>query len=85
MNSDALTNPERTYTRAQSREIREKVKEAGGCCYCKHRAHIFEMVGRLAVCGLQPPKAFPACVAFGQFEFDEERFLEDNYKGETHD
>ena len=76
MISDLLTTPERSCSRAQARQVRSAVIEDGGCCYCTHRAHIFQGVGRLATCGLTPPKAFPACIAFGHFEFDEPAFRE---------
>lgn len=75
MTADALTKPERSCTRGQSRAIRRVVLRDGGCCYCRHRSEQFETIGRLAACGLEPPRAFPACVAFGCFDFDEERFL----------
>ena len=76
MTADHLTKPERGCARAQTRRIRELVKEDGGCCYCKHRSSIFETIGRVAACGLDPPKAFPACVAFNHFDFDEQAFRE---------
>lgn len=74
--ADHLTKPERSCTRAQSRRIRNLVLEDGGCCYCTQRAHLFEGTGRRALCGLDPPKQFPACVAFGHFNFDEPAFRE---------
>ena len=80
MTADALTRPERSCTRAQTRKIRQQVLEDGGCCYCLRRAHIFETVGRRAACGLDPPKQFPACVAFGHFDFDEPAYREANQK-----
>lgn len=79
MTADHLTKPERTCTRAQSRAIKNHVLDAGGCCYCLNRTRLFESVGRVAACGLDPPKAFQACVAFGHFEFDEAAYLEDHH------
>lgn len=76
MTADSLTRPERNCTRAQSKRMRELVLAEGGCCYCTQRSGMFEGVGRLAACGLDPPKQFPACVAFGHFEFDEPAFQE---------
>lgn len=76
MTADQLTRPERSCSRLQGRAVRAAVLEEGGCCYCTNRARLFEGVGRLATCGLDPPKAFPACVAFGQFDFDEPAFRE---------
>lgn len=89
MTADALTKPERTCSRAQSKRVRALVLEAGGCCYCTKRSHIFETVGRVAACGLDPPKAFPACIAFpGGFTFYEPAFREGagrnlTYKGKS--
>ena len=77
MTADSLTKPERSCTRAQSKRVRELVITDGGCCYCTKRTHLFETVGRIAACGLDPPKAFPACIAFpAGFTFDEPAFLE---------
>ncbi len=77
MTADHLTKPERSCARAQTKRVRALVLEEGGCCYCVHRARVFQGVGRLAACGLDPPRAFPACVAFrGGFQFDEAAFLE---------
>jgi hypothetical protein len=75
--TDALTKPERTCSRAQARTIREHVLDDGGCAYCTRRAGLFETVGRRALCGLDPPKKFPACIALpGGFEFDEAAYRE---------
>lgn len=75
--TDALTKPERGCARGQGRDIRELVKEDGGCCYCTRRAGIFETIGRRAACGLSPPKQFPSCVESAQgFDFDEPAFRE---------
>lgn len=77
MTTDALTKPERHCTRAQGRKIREELLQAGGCAFCTRRSTLFEGIGRIAACGLDPPKQFPVCVAFrGGFEFDEPAFLE---------
>lgn len=77
MTADALTKPERNCSRAQSKKVRELVVQDGGCCYCTKRSHLFDTVGRIAACGLDPPKAFPACIAFpGGFDFDEPAFRE---------
>lgn len=77
MTADALTRPERTCSRAQARTIRGRVLEDGGCCYCTRRAHLFDTVGRRALCGLTPPKRFPLCVLLKDgFDFDEEAFRE---------
>lgn len=77
MNADTLTTPERSCTRAQTKRIRASVVEEGGCCYCTRRSDLFEGVGRLAACGLDPPKAFPACLlGAGGFDFDEPAFRE---------
>lgn len=76
-NAEALSRPERGCARSQARRIRERIHDDGGCCYCTKRAGIFQTVGRLAVCGLTPPKAFPACVAAPEgFTFDEPAFRE---------
>lgn len=76
MTADALTKPERYCTRAQGRQIRARLLEAGGCEFCTRRAPLFEGVGRISVCGLDPPKQFPLCVALrGGFDFDERAFL----------
>lgn len=75
--SDALSKPERHVARDQGKEVRELVKEDGGCCYCTRRCGVFETIGRRAACGLSPPKQFPACVDSPQgFEFDEAAFRE---------
>lgn len=72
-----LSRPERGCARDQARRIRERVHADGGCCFCTKRAHIFETVGRRAVCGLDPPKAFPDCLdARAGFAFDEESYRE---------
>lgn len=77
MTADSLTKPERFCTRAQGRQIRALVVEEGGCCYCTRRARLFEGVGRVAACGLDPPKQFPLCAALrGGFDFDEPAFRE---------
>lgn len=77
MTADHMTKPERSCSRAQTKRVRALVLEDGGCCYCRHRTRLFDGVGRLAACGLTPPKAFPACVVFpGGFEFDEAAFLD---------
>ena len=76
MTADALTKPERSCSRQQGRAVREAVLADGGCCYCLNRSHLFSTVGRIAACGIDPPKAFPACVAFGHFDFDEPAFRE---------
>lgn len=77
MSADALSRPERSCARDQAREIRELVREDGGCCYCTRRAGLFEGVGRVAACGLSPPKQFPACVGTAAgFDFDEAAFRE---------
>jgi hypothetical protein len=75
--SDELTRPEKFTARGQGLTQREQVVADGGCCYCTRRAAIFATVGRRAVCGMQPPKAFPACVSQQRgFEFDEEAYRE---------
>jgi len=75
--ADALTKPERSCSRAQTRVVRDLVKEEGGCCYCTRRSKVFESVGRVAACGLEPPRAFPICVLKRDgFEFDEPAFRE---------
>lgn len=77
MTADALTKPERNCARGQARTVRELVTEEGGCCYCTRRAHLFEGIGRRALCGINPPKRFPGCVGQPQgFQFDEAAFLE---------
>lgn len=69
--------PERSCSRAQTKVVRSAVVAEGGCCYCTRRAGLFEGVGRLAVCGLPIPKAFPACLLGRDgFEFDEPAFRE---------
>lgn len=84
MTTALLTVPERTCSRAQSRVIRQHVVQDGGCCYCTHRCGLFDTPGRRALCGLEPPRAFPACVAMpnprGGFTFDEEAFREARQK-----
>ena len=76
-NADELSRPERSCARNQAHDIRTAVKEDGSCCYCTKRAHIFANTGRRAVCGLDPPKAFPACVDGREgFDFDEPAFRE---------
>lgn len=73
----AFTQPERFTARGQGLTQRKRVIRDGGCNYCTRRAHIFATVGRRAVCGLQPPKAFPACVSQSRgFVFDEEAYRE---------
>lgn len=75
--SDALSKPERYVARDQGREVRDLVKEDGGCCYCTRRCSVLNTIGRRAACGLSPPKQFPACVASPQgFDFDEAAFRE---------
>lgn len=75
--SDALTQPERTCSRAQARRIRGQVLEDGGCCYCTHRSSVLGTIGRRAACGLEPPKQFPLCIALaGGFDFDEAAYRE---------
>ena len=75
--ADHLSKPERRCARDQAKDIRELVREDGGCCYCTNRARIFETVGRRALCGLTPPKQFPACVQTRDgFDFDEPAFAE---------
>lgn len=75
--SDDLSRPERHVARNQGRDVRTAVKEDGGCCYCTRRAHLFDNVGRRALCGLSPPKQFPSCVDSPQgFDFDEPAFRE---------
>lgn len=77
MSADALSKPERSCARDQAKDVRELVKEDGGCCYCTRRAGLFETVGRRAACGLSPPLQFPACVGEAQgFDFDEPAFRE---------
>lgn len=74
---DALTKPERSCTRAQGRRIRELLVDAGGCAFCTRRSRVFEGIGRIAACGLDPPKQFPQCAAAdGGFDFDEPAFLQ---------
>lgn len=75
MRADALTRPERACSRAQTKRVRAAVVAEGGCCYCTRRSGLFEGIGRLAACGLETPKAFPACVlGTGGFDFDEPAF-----------
>lgn len=75
--ADSLSRPERGCARQQARRIRARVHDDGGCCYCTRRAGLFVGIGRIAACGLDPPKAFPACVGkAGGFEFDEPAFRE---------
>lgn len=75
--ADDLSRPERGCARTQARKIRARVHDDGGCCYCTRRSHIFDTIGRLAACGLEPPKAFPACVDRAEgFTFDEPAFRE---------
>lgn len=75
--ADSLSKPERNCARDQAKEIRELVREDGGCCYCTRRSSLFETIGRRALCGLDPPKQFPNCAgAAGGFEFDEPAFRE---------
>lgn len=70
--TDDYTKPELGAERELCRAIREAVTGAGGCSYCKHRARLFETVGRRAACGLEPPRAFPRCVDQPDgFAFDE--------------
>ncbi|NUS39418.1 MAG: hypothetical protein HOQ02_10400 [Lysobacter sp.] len=77
MIADVLSKPERSCARDQARDIRDLVREDGGCCYCTRRLGIFESVGRRALCGLTPPKQFPACVGTDAgFDFDEPAFRE---------
>jgi hypothetical protein len=79
--ADFLTRPERTCSRSQGRDVRALVQADGGCCYCTRRARLFASVGRLAVCGLPTPKAFPACVnSAAGFTFDEPAFREARQK-----
>ncbi|MGH8028039.1 MAG: hypothetical protein ACREO0_15070 [Pseudoxanthomonas sp.] len=77
MTADSLTKPERSCSRMQSRAAAELVRNEGGCCYCTRRSHIFDTVGRLAACGLDPPQQFPKCVTTPTgFDFDEPAFRE---------
>lgn len=78
---DDYTQPERRAERESCRAVREAVRRAGGCAYCTRRTHHFDTIGRLAACGLDPPRAFPACVGqSGGFEFDEAA-----YRGQVDD
>lgn len=71
------TRPEKGTERAIARAVREALKECGGCCYCTHRAGLFEGSGTRDGCGLAKPLAFPQCVeAQGGFEFDEGLYQE---------
>lgn len=77
MSADALTSPERSCSRAQTKRVRAAVVAEGGCCYCTRRAALFAGVDRVAACGLDPPRAFPVCVISRDgFDFDEPAFLE---------
>lgn len=77
MSADMLTRPERSCSRAQTKRVRAAVVAEGGCCYCTRRTALFAGVGRVAACGLDPPRAFPVCVlARDGFDFDESAFLE---------
>ena len=69
---EPYTKPEIATERAQCKALRDHVLEDGGCCYCKHRAPMFDGIGRRALCGLPIPKAFPRCVEeLGGFDFDD--------------
>ena len=69
---EPYTQPEIGVERSLCKAIREAVCADGGCRYCTHRAGLFESIGRRAVCGLDPPRAFPGCLdGIGGFEFDE--------------
>ncbi|HET6631537.1 MAG TPA: hypothetical protein VFG73_02360 [Rhodanobacteraceae bacterium] len=67
--TEPLTRPERYTAMRNCHEVVDKVRAAGGCHYCQHRAAAFGG-GRRAACGLDPPRAFPACVD-QHFEFDD--------------
>lgn len=74
MNPDGLSRPERSANRGCGKELREKVKQAGGCWYCVHRDQRNEGWDR-AVCS-RPRKTFPKCVtdeSGASFELDEAR------------
>lgn len=73
--TDDYTRPELGVERELCRAIREAVVDAGGCRYCRHRARLFDTEGSRAACGLEPPRAFPACLDQQQgFEFDQEAY-----------
>lgn len=74
--ADSLSKPERGCARLQASRVRVRVLADGGCCYCVHRDRTFA-IGRVAACGLDPPRAFPRCAdsATG-FTFDEPAYME---------
>lgn len=73
MSTTPFTRPEKGAAFHEARRLRARITDDGGCCYCTRRCPAFDTIGRRALCGLTPPKQFPACVdhAVG-FELDEE-------------
>ena len=65
-----MTRPERCAARGEAAGIAARIRADGGCAHCLHRARWFETTGRLAACGLDPPRRFPDCVG-EDFVFDD--------------